>query len=218
MAPGKKITYTNEEKEDYARATVYVKDYLYRNIAVNVGNPGDMVTGNSFVAFSSDHAREVICELVDNDMKETVREIHLGLCAIVKIINSQKRTVNTDALRELSKSVHLKIVQTFPWAVISQSVHRILAHSADRIELNNCMGLGSIGEEGLEALNKWIRRMDQSGSRADSTTHRFTDIFYHLWDCSRPNIVEMERKIRRKKPKVVISTEIEMLVESLFLD
>ena len=80
------------------------------------------------------------------------------------------------------------------------------------------MGLGSIGEEGLEALNKWIRRMDQSLSRADSTTHRFTDIFYHLWDHSRPNIVEMERKIRRKKPKVVISTEIEMLVESLFLD
>ena len=137
-APGKKITYTNEEKEDYARAVVYVKDYLYRNIAVNVGNPGDMVTGNSFVAFSSDHAREVICELVENDVKEKVREIHLGLCAIVKIINSQKRTVNTDALRELSKSVHLKIVQTFPWAVISQSVHRILAHSADRIELNNC--------------------------------------------------------------------------------
>ena len=136
----------------------------------------------------------------------------------MKIINSQKRTVNTDALRELSKSVHLKIVQTFPWAVISQSVHRILAHSADRIELNNCMGLSSIGEEGLEALNKWIRRMDQSESRADSTTHRFTDIFYHLWDHSRPNIVEMERKIRRKKPKVVISTEIEMLVESLFLD
>ena len=119
----------------------------------------------------------------------------------MKIINSQKRTVNTDALREVSKSVHLKIVQTFPWAVISQSVHRILAHSADRIELNNCMGLGSIGEEGLEALNKWIRRMDQSGSRANSTTHRFTDIFYHLWDCSRPNIVEMDKKFGGKNLK-----------------
>ena len=63
--------------------------------------------------------------------------------------------------------------------------------------------------------------MDQKygskGSRADSTTHKFTDIFYHLWDQSSPKFVEMERKVQRKKPKDVTSTEIEMLVESLFL-
>ena len=37
-------------------------------------------------------------------------------------------------------------------------------------------------------------------------------------DRSRPTIVEMERKIKRKKEKVIISTEIESLVESLFLE
>ena len=31
-------------------------------------------------------------------------------------------------------------------------------------------------------------------------------------------IVEMERKVKRKKEKVIISTEIESLVESLFLE
>ena len=39
-----------------------------------------------------------------------------------------------------------------------------------------------------------------------------------MWDHSRPTIVEMERKVRRKKEKVIVSTEIEALVESLFLE
>ena len=39
-----------------------------------------------------------------------------------------------------------------------------------------------------------------------------------MWDRSRPTIVEMERKVRRKKEKVIVSTEIEALVESMFLE
>ena len=103
------------------------------------------------------------------------------------------------------------IVETFPWAVISPSVHRILAHGAERVELNEGFGLGDMSEEGLEALNKLIRRFDASGSRSDSTVHRFTDIYNHLWDRSRPLIVEMERTVIRKKAKIVVGTEIETL-------
>ena len=44
------------------------------------------------------------------------------------------------------------------------------------------------------------------------------DTYNHLWDRSRPTIVEMERKKKSKKEKVTISTEIETLVESLFLE
>ena len=52
----------------------------------------------------------------------------------------------------------------------------------------------------------------------DCTKNNFQDTFHHLWDRSRPTIVEMERKIKRKKAKLIISTEIEALVESLFLE
>ena len=48
--------------------------------------------------------------------------------------------------------------------------------------------------------------MRDSGARKDSTLHNMTDTFNHLWDRSRPTIVEMEREIKRKKPKVLIST------------
>ena len=73
-------------------------------------------------------------------------------------------------------------------------------------------------EEGLEALNKQIRRMRQTGSRKDSTENNFLNIFNHFWDRSRPTIFEMERKIKKRKDKLTISTEIEALVDSLFLE
>ena len=86
------------------------------------------------------------------------------------------------------------------------------------IQLNQGFGLGDLSEEGLEALNKLIREMRCHGSRKDSTMNNFTDTFNHLWDRSRPTIVEMEREIKRKKPKILISTKIEALVDSLFLE
>ena len=46
--------------------------------------------------------------------------------------------------------------------------------------------------------------------------HNFTDVFNHLWDRSRPVIVEMERKIKRRPVKLVIATQIESLVERMF--
>ena len=187
-------------------------------MAINIGNPGDMVTVKAFVKFSSDSSRAFYVSLVEENQKEDFNHILFGLCATVKVINSQKRRVNTEKLRELILEVYLKIVQCFPWAVISPSVHRILAHSWEVIELNKGFGLGDLSEEGLEALNKLIREMRVHGSRKDSTVNNFSDTYNHLWDRSRPTIVEMERVIRRKKQKILISTEIEALVDSLFLE
>ena len=142
----------------------------------------------------------------------------LGLSSIVKVINSQKLKVNIEKLRKLATEVNIKIVQTFPWAVVSPSVHRILAHSWEVISLNEGSGLGGESEEGLEALNKYIHQIREHGARKDSTKNNFSDTFHHLWDRSRPVIVEMERKIKKKKSKVLIMSEIEVMVESLFIE
>ena len=71
-------------------------------------------------------------------------------------------------------------------------------------------------EEGLEALKKHIRSIRSKRARKDSTIHNFTDVYNHLLDRSRPIIVEMERKIQRRPVKLVIATQIESLVESIF--
>ena len=72
--------------------------------------------------------------------------------------------------------------------------------------------------EGFEELNKNIQNMRGRGATKDNTMHNFTDTFNHMWDISRPVIVEMERKIKRRSPKLVAATEIDALVESLFLE
>ena len=105
--------------------------------------------------------------------------------------------------------------------------------------MNDSFGLGDVSEEGLESLNKNIRQIKEHGARKVTTEDNFLDCYNHLWDRSRPTIVEMERTIKRKEPKVisfnsaillffghfthylfqvVIATEIENLVESLFME
>ena len=77
-------------------------------------------------------------------------------------------------------------------AAVSPSVHRILAHSWEVLELNKGFGLGDMSEEGLEALNKIIRSRSKHGARKNSTLSNFMNCYNHMWDRSRPTIVEME--------------------------
>ena len=71
----------------------------------------------------------------------------------------------------------MKLVQCFPWCVVSPSVHQIFGHSLEVIQGNEKYGLGSVSEEGLEALNKYIRSMREKGARKNSTLNNFTDTY-----------------------------------------
>ena len=212
------VKYCKEEKEDYSRSRLQMQELLYQNLAVNIGDPGDMVTGNAFVKLSADLSRQFLCSLVKEEIQGDFGIALLGLCAAVKIINSQKRKVNIDKFRQMLVETYCKLLICFPWCPVSPSVHRILAHSWEVIELNNSFGLGNLSEEGLEALNKYVRSRRETGARKDCTLNNFTDTFNHLWDRSRPTIVEMARQINRRAPRLHIMTEIEALVESLFLE
>ena len=127
-----------------------------------------MVTGKAFVKFSSDTSRAFFVSLVEESEKEALNTVLLGLCATVKVINSQKRRVNVEKLRQLTMETYLALVEGFPWAAVSPSVHRILAHSWEVIQLNDGYGLGGLSEEGLESLNKQIRHTREKGARKDN--------------------------------------------------
>ena len=216
--PTNGVVYTKDEKELYKSSGEVLKEKMKKGLGINIADPGDMVTGAAFQSFSSDFARSLLCSMLDHDKQKVFSEILLGLCTLVKVINSQKRKVDVDRVRALGQQVYLQLVQLFPWIVVSPSVHRILAHSWEVILQNDCYGLGSQSEEGLEALNKFILRMRSRGARKDSTLNNFTDTYNHLWDRSRPIIVEMERVIKRRPAKLKVSTEIESMVESMFAE
>ena len=59
--------------------------------------------------------------------------------------------------------------------------------------------------------------MRSKGARKDSTVNNFTDTYNHLWDRSRPTIVLMERRIQKRSSKIVVQSEIEWMIEGLFL-
>ena len=96
-----------------------------------------MVTGKAFVKFSSDTSRAFFVSLVEESEREALNTVLLGLCATVKVINSQKRRVNVEKLRQLTMETYLALAEGFPWAAVSPSVHRILAHSWEVIQLND---------------------------------------------------------------------------------
>ena len=182
-----RVVYTKEDNELYKATREMVKEEMKSKLAVNIGNPGDMITGASFQKFSSDFARSLLSSMFkEEEESEDFSEILLGICTLVKVMNSQKQRVNVDKVRRLGQQVYLLIVKRFPWAAISPSVHRILAHSWEVMQLNGCYGLGDQSEEGLEALNKHIRSIRSTGARKDSTIHNITDTYNHLWDRSRP--------------------------------
>jgi hypothetical protein len=194
---------------------VAVKDTL----GISIGNPSDMLKGNNFKTFSSDNARDFLAGLIrDEKLRDPFRRIHLGLCAITRILNSQREKIDTIKYRELCTDIQLKIVTHFPWAKISPSIHRVLAHSPELIELNEGLGLGSKSEEGLEALNKNIRHLRVHGARKTSISDNFQDVFIHMWRRSSPVVVELDRKKRERRRTTANSTSvIDNLVESIVM-
>ena len=70
------------------------------------------------------------------------------LCAIIRTMNSSGRKIDVKKYDKLCKDVNVEIIKMFPWAKISESMHRVLAHSAELIEDNGNFGLGGQSEEG----------------------------------------------------------------------
>ena len=204
------------EKQEFRSLKTKVKDAL----GINIGDEGDMLKGPSFKMFSSDFGRDKLAEMIaEPGVREAFKEVHLGICVAVRVLNSQRELVDVGKYKEMCKETHLRIVETFKWAKISQSIHKVLAHSAELIEANEGYGLGTKSEEGLEGLNKNIRFLRVHGARKTSIADNFQDVFHHIWRRSSPLVVELDReKKSRKKTKSGAMSRIDSVVTAMFLN
>ena len=57
------VKYTKEENELFKIKREELREDIYKNLAINIGNPGDMVTGQAFQKFSCDNSRAFMCPL-----------------------------------------------------------------------------------------------------------------------------------------------------------
>ena len=110
----------------------------------------------------------------------------MNLSVILRIFNSNQE-VETDKLDILCKQTYELILTTFPWASITPSLHKILAHCTELIrDCNGGYGLKEYSEEGLEACNKLIRRYRKHLSRRNSFSLNIRDVFVRLLSQSDP--------------------------------
>ena len=61
-----------------------------------------MLTGNAFKVFSSDASKDFIASLIhDQEVRENYKKIHLGLSAVIRLVNSQNEMIDVSMLRDL---------------------------------------------------------------------------------------------------------------------
>ena len=207
---------------------------IRREIGVDIDKPDSLPTGPMFYKFSTDAARKSLVDCLihyekgyklseseDEEDKRVVKafeKVHIQLCAIVRIINSQHRVINVEKFKQLCIDCNVTVLMEFDWAKLTNSVHRCLAHSWERIQDNGGFGLGNESEEVLEACNKLIRYYKKHGSRTFSVKDQFWDIFYHIWNASSPLLRALDPDPKYKQPERKDEILVHDLIESMFVD
>ena len=220
--------YTTHEKEHIAAAKEKVKEHAKTHINIWVFSASFMETGNMFEKFSLDTSREVMAKLIiDDDVEEQDRKreawksIHLDLCALAVVGNSQKTKVNVDLYKELSTKVYLRIVDEFPWAQIKESIHELMAHAGQLIEENDHYGLGNHAEHGLERGQQEFKGWRLRGSRKTNRYDNLKDSINHMTQASSPLLrpLDKRRKKRQGTKKAINNkrTGLTELVNGLFV-
>lgn len=69
------------------------------------------------------------------------------------------------------------LLQTWPWIRVSETVHRLLGHTAHVIVINGNRGLKRMAEQGSECLHRIQRMTRERGSRKVSLLQGDTDTF-----------------------------------------
>ena len=102
--------------------------------------------------------------------------------------------MNTVELGKLCKDTYLLILDSFPWASITPTLHKLLAHSEELIrESNSGFGIKEFSEERKEACNKLVRKYRETLARKYSFETNTVDIFVRLASQSNPISVSYRR-------------------------
>ena len=152
---------------------------------------GTTSTGNvARRAFSEDtNFIECVLSLIAVENRSALSKVHTQLSAILRIINSSQ-------LIKLSKETYLLVLESFPWASITPTLHKLLAHSEELIrDSNSGYGLKSLSEEGTESCNKLVRKYRENLSRKNNFESNIIDIFVRLSSQSDPVLVSYRRNL-----------------------
>ena len=209
--------FSDEEKLACKEAELEVRRKVQEEFAVTL-DASSLPKGKWLDILSPDFAAEKLAGMIHDETKrEGFKEFYMRVCATARVLNSQHHRVDVMALRDLGIEAMLAFQRTFPWAHLSPTIHKALAHGWELIEKNGGKGLGSFSECGLEALNKWIKWYREHGSRQCSTEMSYKDVFHRLWQYSSPLLSVFDRKRKSRTKKVIVPDQVDSVVQSLFI-
>ena len=133
--------------------------------------------------------------------QEVFHRFGRDLSVILRVLSS-KKSVNVEKYKQFCTDFHKFLIMSFPrhvhkelpgpWISITPSLHKVLCHSWELIELNDESGLGSLDESGLEGNNKLLRAIRTNLSRKSSQIANLRDTINRMWIGSDP-IINRER-------------------------
>ena len=187
---------------DIRQSMIYVRNLVQEKTGLKVDQPdpsgGTTSTGNIARRAFSNESKFIECvsSVVEEQHKEALTVLHTQLSAILRIFNCDRK-IHTSELGKLCKSTYLLILESFPWANITPTLHKLLAHSEELLrEINFGYGFKCFSEEGSEACNKLIRKYREHLARKTSFEDNISDIFIRLASESDPGLLEFRSKLR----------------------
>ena len=164
-----------------------IRDGLKENnlawdIPDSTGHGGTTTTGNTVrKIISKVHLREVFTkDISNNEDREAAERFGHLLSRLLRVMSSGS-PVKLDEYQATCTELYTLLITELSFVSITPTLHKLLAHSGEIIELNGCRGLKSLSEEGVEKCQKKIREVRQNLSRKCGQKENTSDCLKRLW-------------------------------------
>eukprot|EP00088_Acartia_fossae_P039914 TRINITY_DN4153_c0_g1_i1.p1 TRINITY_DN4153_c0_g1~~TRINITY_DN4153_c0_g1_i1.p1 ORF type:complete len:755 (-),score=121.41 TRINITY_DN4153_c0_g1_i1:80-2179(-) len=160
---------------------------------------GTSTTGNTVRRLLYDeNGRKIFTEGISSAEDRAAAETYGHQLSIILGIVSSDGVYDIEKYRDYCTQLYVHLLTKLSWVSITPTLHKLLAHSAELMEANDCHGLKNISEEGLEANNKIVRKFRSNLSRKVDQKSNLSDCLARLWIGSDPEIVMVRLKGRPK--------------------
>ena len=122
------------------------------------GKGGMTTKGNTARELLFNKANRDVMSQVDPDFVPLLNQFGEYISTVIRIMSS-KQCVKVDEFKDYCNEFNLFLLDNFPWMSITPSLHKVLAHSWELIEMNDGCGLGIFDESGIGGCNKILRHI-----------------------------------------------------------
>lgn len=113
-----------------------------------------------------------------------------GFHTILQILTCGTKPKSIGKVRTYAIDIYQQCIQLYDWYPMPPSVHKILMHGADIMNIFR-LPLGWYSEEALECNNKYFRKARSDHSRMCNRIRTNEDIFKHLLASSDPYLARL---------------------------